>query len=360
MKVTRRSTLKSNGYSMTCSTELKKEHFTLTPSKHDPKAGRYLGKAVVLSIGYSVADFIDADDTFIQDAVAEAKSLAGRVNVASEADRDELVAAITVLQDKLWSRSPIFGALVGELYAMSACARHGERYDVKRLKGMDGEYISLRERLKNIVAKCFEGSKSEDLRARYLDLQNRNESGFTTLVFGNVELGYFHDFADEEVVPFRPNPNSDTEITKVISLRDTVIPTEVLRTECVEDVVNFLVYKYLSTNLRMKRCKYCGRYFGIVDSYHSEYCDRRIEGSVGTCKALGSVKLYEQKLFESPAVREYKRSYKAHNSRVRYGSMTREEFSAWSKEARAMRDKCVAGEITLKELTAWLDSDRRR
>ena len=57
--------------------------------------------------------------------------------------------------------------------------------------------------------------------------------------------------------------------------------------------------------------------------------------------------------------RNTKRSYKAHNARIRYGLMTREEFQAWSKEARQKRDRCVAGELSLEEFVAWLDSDRQ-
>lgn len=62
---------------------------------------------------------------------------------------------------------------------------------------------------------------------------------------------------------------------------------------------------------------------------------------------------------ENPAIREYKRSYKAHNARIRYGLMTREEFSRWSKEARQKRDACVDGKLPLEEFVAWLDSDKQ-
>ena len=61
---------------------------------------------------------------------------------------------------------------------------------------------------------------------------------------------------------------------------------------------------------------------------------------------------------ENPAIREYKRSYKTHNARIRYGLMTREEFTAWSVEAREKRDKCVAGDLPMEEFVAWLNSDK--
>lgn len=48
------------------------------------------------------------------------------------------------------------------------------------------------------------------------------------------------------------------------------------------------------------------------------------------------------------------------DNRVRYGTMTKAEFTAWSKEARAKRADCIAGKLPLEEFVAWLDSDRQR
>ena len=135
--------------------------------------------------------------------------------------------------------------------------------------------------------------------------------------------------------------------------------TEVLLTETLDDLAAFLLARYARENLRYRKCKFCGRYFGVVRNYKSEYCDRLIDGSTKTCKDSGALRLYEKRKLENPAVKEYKRSYKAHNARIRYGLMTREEFQAWSKEARQNRDRCVAGELSLEEFVAWLDSDRQ-
>ena len=135
--------------------------------------------------------------------------------------------------------------------------------------------------------------------------------------------------------------------------------TEAFLTETLDDLPAFLLARYARENLRYRKCKFCGRYFGVVRNYKSEYCDRLIDGSTKTCKDSGALRLYEKRKLENPAVKEYKRSYKAHNARIRYGLMTREEFQAWSKEARQNRDRCVAGELSLEEFVAWLDSDRQ-
>ena len=50
----------------------------------------------------------------------------------------------------------------------------------------------------------------------------------------------------------------------------------------------------------------------------------------------------------------YNRAYKTHNARIRYGTMTREEFKAWTEEAKKRRDACQAGESSLERFEEWL------
>ena len=138
------------------------------------------------------------------------------------------------------------------------------------------------------------------------------------------------------------------------------LTAEVLNTESVSDLICFLLCRYLEINLRFRTCKFCGRLFGVTGNYKSEYCSRVISGSEKTCKEMGSVRLYEKKIFSEPAIKEYTRSYKARNARIRYGLMTREEFDKWSAEAREKRDACVAGKLPLEDFVAWLDSDKQR
>ena len=135
---------------------------------------------------------------------------------------------------------------------------------------------------------------------------------------------------------------------------------DTLNTERAEDFTQFILAEYIRRDLRFRVCKFCGRCFGIMGNTRLEFCDRLIDGSTKTCKEMGSLRLYEKRKLEEPAIKEYKRSYKAHNARIRYGLMTREEFNTWSQEARRKRDDCVAGKLSLEEFVAWLDSDRQR
>ena len=92
----------------------------------------------------------------------------------------------------------------------------------------------------------------------------------------------------------------------------------------------------------------------------ARYCNRKMDGSTKTCRQNGALRVYENRKQQNPVMREYKRSYKSHNARIRYGLMTRDDFAAWSQEARDRRDKCVNGDLSLDDFVEWLDSDNVR
>ncbi len=213
-------------------------------------------------------------------------------------------------------------------------------------------YKDLQTYFRDLIDQVFSASEGEDTALRYFTLQHQfGEDSYPPFVFNSVQyrtvtkgisgLFPYDEFLEEDAVN-----------------TPQIIVTEVLETEDPEDFAEFLLCRYLQEDLHMRKCKYCGRYFATHGHTKLEYCDRLIENSTKTCREMGSLRLYEQRKMEDPAIREYKRSYKTHNARIRYGLMTREEFTAWSVEARAKRDKCSAGELPLDEFVAWLNSDK--
>jgi len=56
---------------------------------------------------------------------------------------------------------------------------------------------------------------------------------------------------------------------------------------------------------------------------------------------------------QDPVISAYNRAYKTHYARIKYKTMTREEFLAWGEQARAFKDEVLAGEKTLEEFVAW-------
>ena len=135
---------------------------------------------------------------------------------------------------------------------------------------------------------------------------------------------------------------------------------ECLNSEESLDLCNYLLARYLEAQIEFRTCKFCGKYFGVRKGSKDKYCDRLIGATGKTCKQSGSFRNYEKQYFDNPVNKEYKRAYKTRNARVHAGTMTREEFDAWTKEAKAKRTACLQEKITLDEFIAWLDRDKRR
>ena len=355
MNLISRQNSKIEHFHMDCSTDKYEEHFVL----YFDDGSRWIQH---MPIGTSMGNFIDATDDVIDKAFRRIQMNYDWIKKAEdEKELSVAIKSIQAVQRGIWKYCPLLAPLIVECNEMITSASGSTSFDIKKFKGLRRDYVSLQRDVSAIISKCMDVKKAAHMKVRYYDLQKKGESGFKPLIFGPVELGEMSFDDNDTIGVYRDNvidPDGNLMQMDTINIRGGV--TEILHTSNMEELANFLIYSYLDMDLRMQKCKYCGRYFGVADNYRSEYCNRLIKNSTKTCKELGSVKLYEQKLMENPAVREYKRSYKSHNSRVRYGSMTKEEFSAWSKAARKMRDKCIAGEITLEEFKAWLDSDRRR
>lgn len=256
-----------------------------------------------------------------------------------------------------WLRqSPLFAPVAASIERLRLTRMAGESLCVSDLERQVAWFRDAQPKLKNLAQNLFETEDSDQLAERYIDLWRGNKLNYPTLSFGEVIL--------QEVWRGGEQFISYDTISDIMARKDQQLEpqeffvTEVISSQEPADIVNFMLSRYMQHGLQMKVCKYCGKYFGTKKGYKTDYCDRMIDGSTKTCRETGSLRLYEKRKMEDPAVREYKRSYKAHNARIRYGLMTREEFSAWSLEARKKRDLCISGKLSLEEFTSWLDSDK--
>ncbi|MBQ7895431.1 MAG: hypothetical protein IJ364_02605 [Oscillospiraceae bacterium] len=214
-----------------------------------------------------------------------------------------------------------------------------------------------------VFATLAAGEELEDIKATQLWLKDilpmdaiPENLSYSRVCYEQVRFGFIGPFHYDSIgrkLEIEQHP-SEEQLTEPFY-------TEVLYTDSAKDLISFMLVNCIKHGIRFRKCKYCGKYFGIVGNYNTEYCSRKVFQAGGkTCKDLGSFRIYEQKLLENPVIREYKRSYKAHNARVSKGLMTRDEFNAWSLEARERRDMCLRGELDFDEFIAWLESDRIR
>lgn len=86
----------------------------------------------------------------------------------------------------------------------------------------------------------------------------------------------------------------------------------------------------LDSNIKIKKCDFCGNYFILSGNYHTKYCSN--------CKkeAIKSARKY--KVESSPILKEYEKAYKRMYARKSKGNMTTKEFSLWADEASTKRD----------------------
>ena len=228
--------------------------------------------------------------------------------------------------------------------------------DTAELLRFDTDFERIVRDAKALVEVCLDDRYKSD----YSTAERYREAHYdAALCFEDMRYG---ELATEEIILDHPAYDSayNYSVEMLRQRRMTTALREVLYPHTLRDLYNYLKAYCLRLPLVIHKCKNCGRYFVLTGNITQDYCTRLMEGSEKTCRQMGAVVQYQSRQMKNPATREFTRSYKAHNARVRYGTMTKAEFTAWSKEARAKRADCVAGKLPLEDFVAWLDSDKQR
>ena len=126
-----------------------------------------------------------------------------------------------------------------------------------------------------------------------------------------------------------------------------------LRPGRVQDLVSFFLSEIIRREVTFKTCRCCGRYFPSYVHGNAEYCERLFQDGK-TCKEIGAVSMFRARLEEYPAMQLYQRAYKTRFARIKAKRMTKEQFVVWGEQARAYRDKVMAGDMALEEFEGWL------
>ena len=251
---------------------------------------------------------------------------------------------------------PFFGLLAKELSELESAYAHGQDADAALVLSFANDFEAIVSDAKALIEVCLDDRYKPD----YSTAERYREAHYDALLrFDDMRYG---ELATEEVMLDGPAYDSAYHYS-VELLRERGIRTalrEVLYPNTVRDLYNYLKAYCLRLPLPIHKCKNCGRYFVVTGNITQDYCTRLMEGSEKTCRQMGAVVQYQSRQMKNPATREFTRSYKAHNARVRYGTMSKAEFTAWSKTAREKRDACIAGKLSFEDFVAWLDSDKQR
>ena len=301
-------------------------------------------------LGQCLIDLYDTDfyDTYC---------VLSEINKLVRAEKDEAAwRKLLELSLPLCKVHPFFGLLAKELSELESAYAHGQNADAALVLSFANDFEAIVSDAKALIEVCLDDRYKPD----YSTAERYREAHYDALLhFDDMRYG---ELATEEVMLDSPAYNSAYHYSMEI-LRERGIKTalrEVLYPNTVRDLYNYLKAYCLRLPLAIHKCKNCGRYFVVTGNITQDYCTRLMEGSEKTCRQMGAVVQYQSRQMKNPATREFTRSYKAHNARVRYGTMTKAEFTAWSKTAREKRDACVAGKLSLEDFVAWLDSYKQR
>ena len=73
----------------------------------------------------------------------------------------------------------------------------------------------------------------------------------------------------------------------------------------------------LKSDIGMRKCKRCGKYFIMKGNYDTNYCDRIAEGETRNCQDLAAQENYKKKMADNAAIGLYQKYYKRYAARVR-------------------------------------------
>ncbi|MDD3417718.1 MAG: DUF6076 domain-containing protein [Lachnospiraceae bacterium] len=185
----------------------------------------------------------------------------------------------------------------------------------------------------------------------------------------NTKLGYVSSLMDFDedfilnminaITEMKKNPGADTpDIMKQLIEASEGITEDreqyTYITENLDALLKLEVYDMSQNNIRIKRCKNCGRYF-ILEKNNVEYCNRIAAGETRPCSEIGRARTYEQRVAsENNAMTLYRKAYKTHYARIAAGKMTKDDFDAWKAEATTKREQVDSGSLAFEEYTLWL------
>lgn len=117
-------------------------------------------------------------------------------------------------------------------------------------------------------------------------------------------------------------------------------------------ILNIELMSMLQDETMIRPCKNCGKYF-IVTNRNTAYCDR-IDESGKRCSAVGPSREFQKKMKEDEALKIYTRAYKTHFARVKKGTMEKDAFTEWCKEAKERLEQARAGKLDVPTFQEWL------
>lgn len=129
---------------------------------------------------------------------------------------------------------------------------------------------------------------------------------------------------------------------------------EVLTPNNIYDILDFQLRTCVKQEVKMRRCKNCGRYFAVTGHGATEYCGRVADEKGRTCREVGAINTWTRGKQKDEVWKDYRREYKKRFARMRAGRLSSEDFYAWSKAAQEKKAAYDNGALAREAFLNWL------
>ena len=148
------------------------------------------------------------------------------------------------------------------------------------------------------------------------------------------------------------------KLTKELDKNDSFIKmTNVYTSEKLSNIVFIVLEQFVkNSNLPIKKCQYCGRYFIPSIRQDEIYCDLPNEDGK-SCREKGAKQTYKEKLEKDPVLQEYRKAYQKKFMEVARNDNNKKlkkDFDSWKKIAQNKIKDYKQGKIAENELYKWM------
>lgn len=112
--------------------------------------------------------------------------------------------------------------------------------------------------------------------------------------------------------------------------------------DCLPPYLMEELFLLIKSDVHVKKCKICGRYFIMKGDYSTDCCDRMPDGQKLTCKKIAAIQARKNKLDNNPILKEYEKFYKRIYARKSNHKITNEEFCLKTAQASKERDNIIS------------------
>ncbi|MEE1139074.1 MAG: DUF6076 domain-containing protein [Acutalibacteraceae bacterium] len=343
--------------------------------------------SVKLDLGEGIFDFIYADFKTplnrlisLYESIPEKdifKSISHKIYSERQKDYEMLME----LEKTILAIKPM---LYSSIYSGICPPRFDFDYDfIEQLKWYGNYLINLQKEYAELIQFCYDkdcypqlllganpmsryylykyakGLPMESIRTEMMSFTNYDPEGNYKIKDTNYSERYYKELFNKEHTLknldfVKESDVSVTFMTGILLTYRNITESYVFRN--VDEILELELTKMLKSNIRIKRCKRCGKYFRLKGNYHTDYCSRIAEGEGRNCREIAASEKYKSKMANNQALKIYNKYYKRYMARVKVKQLKEEKFLDWQYESLSMRYACEREAITVEEYIDFNES----